>query len=92
VCATSVNTRGASLNVAYHWLLGLSLIDKIIDASTFSQQSHRQFLANDIEQHIFDATVHQSIKHTLVDGDTHSTVTRTKRRLFCETTICVRVK
>src|SRR5690606_1858997 len=53
--------RDVQVNVAYRWFLGLSLTDKIIDASTFSQQRRRRFLATDIEQQIFDEIVRQAI-------------------------------
>lgn len=61
--------REVQVNVAYRWFLELSLTDKIIDASTFSQQRRRRFLATDIEQQIFDEIVRQAIKHGLVGGD-----------------------
>jgi transposase len=61
--------REVQVNVAYRWFLGLSLTDKIIDASTFSQQRRRRFLATDIEQQIFDEIVRQAIQHELVGGD-----------------------
>jgi IS5 family transposase len=61
--------RDVQVNVAYRWFLGLSLTDKIIDASTFSQQRRRRFLATDIEQQIFDEIVRQAIGHGLVGGD-----------------------
>ena len=61
--------REVQVNVAYRWFLGLSLTDKIIDASTFSQQRRRRFLATDIEQQIFDEIVRQAIEHQLVGGD-----------------------
>jgi transposase len=61
--------REVQVNVAYRWFLGLSLTDKIIDASTFSQQRRRRFLATDIEQQIFDEIVRQAIGHGLVGGD-----------------------
>lgn len=61
--------REVQVNVAYRWFLGLSLTDKIIDASTFSQQRRRRFLATDIEQQIFDEIVRQAIRHGLVGGD-----------------------
>ncbi len=44
--------REVQVNIAYRWFLGLSLTNKIIDASTFSQQRWRRFLAMDIEQQI----------------------------------------
>ncbi len=61
--------REVQVNVAYRWFLGLSLTDKIIDASTFNQQRRRRFLASDIEQQIFDEIVRQAIGHGLVGGD-----------------------
>lgn len=61
--------REVQVNVAYRWFLGLSLTGKIIDASTFSQQRRRRFLATDIEQQIFDESVRQAIGHGLVGGD-----------------------
>lgn len=61
--------REVQVNVAYRWFLGLSLTDKIIDASTFSQQRRRRFLATDIEQQIFDEIVRQAIGHGLVGSD-----------------------
>jgi len=61
--------REVQVNVAYRWFLGLSLTDNIIDASTFSQQRRRRFLATNIEQQIFDAIVRQAITHGLVGGD-----------------------
>lgn len=61
--------REVQVNVAYRWFLGLSLTDNIIDASTFSQQRRRRFLATDIEQQIFDEIVRQAIGHGLVGGD-----------------------
>jgi transposase len=60
--------REIQVNVAYRWFLGLSLTDKVIDASTFSQNRRRRFLATDIEQQIFDAIVQQALDHGLVSG------------------------
>lgn len=60
--------REIQVNVAYRWFLGLSLTDKVIDASTFSQNRRRRFLATDIEQQIFDAIVQQAIDHGFVGG------------------------
>lgn len=61
--------REVQVNVAYRWFLGLSLTDKVIDASTFSQQRRRRFLETQIEQQIFDEIVRQAIHHQLVGGD-----------------------
>ena len=49
--------REIQVNVAYRWFLGLSLTDKVIDASTFSQNRRRRFDDSDIEQQIFDEIV-----------------------------------
>jgi transposase len=57
--------REVQVNVAYRWFLGLSPTDKIIDASTFSQQRRRRFLVTHIEQQIFDAIVRQAIKQAM---------------------------
>lgn len=60
--------RDVEVNVAYRWFLGYSLSDKIIDASTISQNRRRRFNGTDIFQQIFDNIVLQAIKHKLVSG------------------------
>ena len=60
--------REIQVNVAYRWFLGLSLTDKVIDASTFSQNRRRRFEGSGIEQRIFDRIVEQAIDRGLVDG------------------------
>lgn len=60
--------REIQVNVAYRWFLGLSLTDKVIDASTFSQNRRRRFEGSGIEQVIFDAIVEQAIEQGLVGG------------------------
>jgi transposase len=60
--------REIQVNVAYRWFLGLSLTDKVIDASTFSHNRRRRFLESDIEQQIFEAIVQQAMDHGLVGG------------------------
>jgi len=60
--------REIQVNVAYRWFLGLSLTDKVIDASTFSQNRRRRFEGGGIEQRIFDRIVEQAIGHGLVGG------------------------
>ena len=60
--------REIQVNVAYRWFLGLSLTDKVIDASTFSQNRRRRFEGSGIEQLIFDRIVEQAITHGLVGG------------------------
>lgn len=53
--------REIQVNVAYRWFLGMRLTDKVIDASTFSQNRRRRFIDTDIEQTIFDTIVKQAI-------------------------------
>lgn len=60
--------REIQVNVAYRWFLGLGLTDRVIDASTFSQNRRRRFLGTDIEQTIFDQIVEQAIEHGLIGG------------------------
>lgn len=54
--------------MAYRWFLGMRLTDKVIDASTFSQNRRRRFTDTDIEQTIFDAIVEQAMQHGLIGG------------------------
>lgn len=78
--------REIQVNVAYRWFLGLSLTDKVIDASTFSQNRRRRFEQSDIEQIIFDEIVEQAIGHNLIGGQalytdsTHLKANANKRR------------
>lgn len=60
--------REIQVNVAYRWFLGLRLTDKVIDASTFSQNRRRRLMGTDIEQTIFDTIVEQAIQHGLIGG------------------------
>lgn len=60
--------REIQVNVAYRWFLGLGLTDRIIDASTFSQNRRRRFASTDIEQTIFDRIIEQAIEHGLIGG------------------------
>lgn len=60
--------REIQVNVAYRWFLGMRLTDKVVDASTFSQNRRRRFAGTDIEQTIFDAIVEQAISHGLIGG------------------------
>jgi len=60
--------REIEVNVAYRWFLGLRLTDKVIDASTFSQNRRRRFDGTDIAQNIFDHIVEHAIAKGLVDG------------------------
>jgi hypothetical protein len=56
------------VNVAYRWFLGLGLTDKVMDASTLSQNRRRRFAGTQIEQTIFDQIVEQAIKAGLIGG------------------------
>lgn len=60
--------REIQVNVAYRWFLGLSLTDRVIDASTFSQNRRRRFAGTGIEQTIFDRIVETAIEHGLIGG------------------------
>lgn len=62
--------RDVQVNVAYRWFLGLSLTDKVPDASTLSANRIRRFKDSDIYQSIFDEIVLQAIKRKLVGGHT----------------------
>lgn len=78
--------REIEVNVAYRWFLGMSLTDKVINASTFSQNRRRRFADSDIEQQIFDEIVERAIDHGLVGGkvlftdSTHLKANANKRR------------
>ena len=60
--------REIQVNVAYRWFLGLGLTDRVIDASTLSQNRRRRFAGSDIEQTIFDRIVEAAIEHGLIGG------------------------
>ena len=60
--------RDAEVNVAYRWFLGLSLTDKLPDASTLSQNRRRRFNDSEVYQQIFDEIVLQAMKRKLVSG------------------------
>jgi transposase len=62
--------REIEVNVAYRWFLGLSLTDKVFDASTLSQNRRRRFSDAAVPQAIFDRIVEQAIGLGLVDGTT----------------------
>jgi transposase len=56
------------VNVAYRWFLGFTLVDKIPDASTFSQNRRRRFNQSQVHQEIFDEIVCQAMRHKMVEG------------------------
>ena len=60
--------REIQVNVAYRWFIGFGLTDKIIDASTFSQNRRRRFTESTVYQEIFDEIVQQGIRRKLIGG------------------------
>lgn len=80
--------REVQVNVAYRWFLGYGLSDKIIDASTISQNRIRRFNGTDIFQQVFDNIVLQAIEHKLVSGkvlytdSTHLKANANKRKFI----------
>ena len=58
------------VNVAYRWFLGLSLTDKVPNASTLSQNRIRRFNESDVYKNIFDNIVEQAMKKRMVSGRT----------------------
>ncbi len=59
----------ASLNLAYRWLCGIELTERVPDHSTFSQNMKRRFSNNNIFRDIFNKIVCQRISHGIVGGD-----------------------
>lgn len=62
--------RDIQVNVAYRWFMGLTLKDKVPDASTLSQNRRRRFRESTIYQEIFDEIVLLAMRKGLVDGKT----------------------
>lgn len=62
--------REIQVNVAYRWYLGFTLLEKVPDSSTLSQNRRRRFRESTIYQEIFDEIVFQAMKRGLVDGKT----------------------
>lgn len=60
--------RDIQVNLAYRWFLGFGLLEKIPDASTFSQNRRRRFTESTIYQEIFDEIVPQGIRRKLISG------------------------
>lgn len=60
--------REVEVNVAYRWFLGLTLTDKVLHFSTFSQNRRRRFTGSGIYQEIFDEIVLQAVKRKMVGG------------------------
>ena len=57
------------VNVAYRWFLGMSLTEKVIHASTLSQNRIRRFNNSDIFERIFTQIVQQAMQKGLVGGE-----------------------
>lgn len=80
--------KEVQVNVAYRWFLGYGLTDKIIDASTISQNRRRRFNGTDVFQQIFDNIVLQAMEHKLVSGkvlytdSTHLKANANKRKFI----------
>lgn len=60
--------REIQVNVAYRWFIGFGLTDKIVDASTFSQNRRRRFTESTVYQEIFDEIVQQGMRRKLIGG------------------------
>ena len=60
--------KDIEVNVAYRWFLGMGLTEKVIDASTFSQNRIRRFNGTDIFERIFTHIVEQAINKGLIGG------------------------
>lgn len=56
------------VNLAYRWFLGMSLTEKVIDASTLSQNRRRRFKNNDVYERIFTHIVEQAIEKGFISG------------------------
>jgi len=56
------------VNMAYRWFLGMGIIEKVMNHSTFSQNRIRRFNGTGIFEELFNETVHQAINKGLVDG------------------------
>ena len=60
--------REIQVNMAYRWFVGLSMTDKVPDASTLSQNRRRRFDESDVYQQIFDEIVLQAMNKNLITG------------------------
>lgn len=56
------------VNVAYRWFLRMGLTEKVIDASTLSQNRIRRFNGTDVFERIFNHIVAQAMDYGLVGG------------------------
>ena len=60
--------KEVQVNTAYRWFVGFGLLDKILDASTLSQNRRRRFNESDVYQQIFDQIVIQAMDKGLIKG------------------------
>lgn len=60
--------KDVEVNVAYRWFLGMGLTEKVIDASTFSQNRIRRFNSTDVFERIFNNIVMQAMNKGLIGG------------------------
>lgn len=60
--------KDIEVNVAYRWFLRMSLTEKVIDASTLSQNRRRRFNDTDVFERIFIRIVEQAINKGMVEG------------------------
>ena len=58
-----------SLNLAYRWFCGIDLMDRVLDHSTFSQNSRRRFQEAGIFREIFNKIVLKCIDLGIVSGE-----------------------
>lgn len=78
------------VNVAYRWFLKMGLTERVIDASTLSQNRIRRFNGTDIFEAIFTNIVEQAITKKLVGGfalytdSTHLKANANKRKAVNE--------
>lgn len=62
--------------MAYRWILGLRLRDKVPDASTLSQNRRRRFAESTIYQETFDQIVLLAVNKGLASGAVLSPIRR----------------
>jgi transposase len=61
--------RDVQVNLAYRWLCGLSIEDKVPDHSNFSRARHDRFRERDVFRRVFECVVAACISAGLVGGE-----------------------
>ena len=56
------------VNVAYRWFLGMGLTEKVIDASTLSQNRIRRFNGTDVFENVFYNILEQALAGGFIEG------------------------